>query len=923
MHILKKIGKVFLYILLGIIILLFVVGLFLDPIAKRVLENQVAKADEGQYSLSLDAVDVSVLGGNFRMHGMRFETDTVHSETPPVAFVTADEIAIEGVSWLTYLLDDRLQTDRIFFDNLNVAVYARVTQEQEDQEQEEEQKPFRLEDLDIYPTIEDQVERVHLRDLGFNDISLTLVNVTSQDTLNFDARELNLDSDNILIDANKLITDSRAFYATYINFEGHDVIIERTGNRKLQAETGFLRFRTDEEMMHILVQEMQFMESGLQEQDTMMYAALENFSLTNLDMKRLQDERTGHIEQIRLNSLNFINNNVAAPDTTAKADTAQQNQQMNLAELSFGENMPEVMDRLELDELDIIDVNARQGNMLRLENFDLQAHRIVVDENSAFAQNRFLHAGEMESELGLLAVSMGEPMMHLTMAGFAMEVDQGVGNIGFRELQVVPEEKPDAEMWFEADLGPLNVIGLDTRNIPQKEFSIDSIAIETPEIVAHMAPAENAETQQQEEFTAPDLYPAIAGVLDRFHLGKFALIGADITLSGMEAIEEEFHIPALYLQLRDVLIAEGTAYEGNRVLHTEDIAFRVEDLNYHLPESGYEVNLEYARFSTFEQFLELGKVGYNYEDDAKKGAILKEEQESMLMRVKNDHLRIDGLDFQQLVMNQAFFAGSVKAEGLDLYVYMDNNYPAEEETEKAAQEAAGPAAKKLPQEMLKNLEIPLNLNNFSLRSGNIVYEQMLADADTAGQMEVTDFFVTAENITNQERVYRNKPEMILKAGGKIMDDGPFETEIVFDMLSNTNQTKITGTVDSLDMTKLNEFTTYTSRLAISSGQLHTLNWDFEANEEQASGKMEMSYEDLSMKISESTGSDTTGILKDIGAFLANNLVLETDVPAEDPEEPEVVEVEVEKEDDMGFVDLYVQSLMDGLLEMMLTISFLL
>lgn len=923
MQILKKIGKIFLYIILGIIILLFIAGLFLDPIAKRVLEDQVANADEGQYSLSLESVDVSVLGGNFRLHGMRFETDTAHSETPPVAFVTADEIAIEGVSWLTFLLEDRLQTDRIFFDNLNLAVYARVTQEQEEEEEEEEQPPFRLENLDIYPIIEEQVDRVRLRDLGFNDISLTLVNVTSQDTLNFDARELNLNSDDILIDANKLITDSRAFYATYINFEGHDVKIERTGNRLLQAETEFLRFRTDEEMMQILVQEMHFLESGLQKQDTMMYVSLQDFSLTNLDMKRLQDERTGHIEQIRLNSLSFINNNVAAPDTAVMADTAQQDQQMNLAELSFGENMPEVMDRLELDELDIIDVNARQGDMLRLEDFDLQAHRIVVDENPAFAENRFLHAGEMESKLGLLAVSMGEPMMHLTMAGFAMEVDQGVGSISFTELQAVPEEKPEDEMWFQAELGPLNVISLDTRNIQNRQFSIDSIALESPKITAHMPPAEKEEVEEEVKYEAPDLYPAIADVLDQFHLRKFAVIGADITLSGMEVIEEEFRIPALYLQLRDVLIAEGTAYEGNRVLHTEDIAFRVEDLNYHIPESGYEVKLDYARFSTFEQFLELGEMDYSYEDKAKNVEILEEEQDNMLMSVKNDYFRIDHLNFQQLVRNQAFFAGSMRAEGLDLYVYVDDNYPLEEETEKAAEEAAGPAAKQLPQDILKNLETPLNLENFTLRSGNIVYEQMLADADTAGRMEVTDFFVAAENVTNQREQYRQNREMTLRAGGKIMDDGAFKTEMVFDMLSDTNQARITGTVDSLDMTELNEFTTYVSRLAISSGQLHTLNWDFEADEVLARGKMEMSYEDLSIKISEGVGSDTTGVLKDIGAFLANNLVLETDVPAEDPKEPEVVEVEVENEEDMGFVDLYVQALMDGMLEMMLTISFLL
>lgn len=919
MSVLKKIGKVFLYIILGIVILLFVVGLFLDPIAKKVLENQVANADEGQYSLSLDAVDVSIIGGNFRMHGMRFETDTAHSETPPVAFVAADEIAIEGVSWLTYLLNNRLRTDRIFFDNLELAVYARTSLEQ-DNDQQENQSSFRLEDLDIYPTIEEQIDRIRLNDLSFNDISLTLVNVTSQDTLNFNAQELNLNSDNVLIDANKLFTDSRSFYATYINFEGKEVLLERSGNRLMKVETDFLRFRTDEEMMQIMVQEMSFLESGLQQQDTMMFVGLQDFSLTNMDMHRLAEERTGHVENIQLIGLNFINNNQLASDT-ANADTSRQSQEMSLADLSFGENMPEVMDRLELDELDIRDLYARQGSMLRLEDFDLQAFNMVVDEKSAFAENRFLHAGELESSLGKLALSMGDPMLHFTMADFALDVKQGIGDIGFRKLQAIPEEKPENEMWFEAAFGPFNLMSLDTRNLVNRQLAIDSIALGSPEIMANIPPAEDSVVEA--EFTAPDLYPAIADVLDQFYLRKFAVIGADITLSGMEALGDEFRIPALYLQLRDVLVAEGTAFKGKRVLHTEDIAFRVEDIDYHFPENGYEVKLDYARFSTFEQFLELGKLSYGYEDDGENQEILKAEEDRMLMSVKNDRFRVDKLDFQQLVRNQAFFAGAIEANGLDLYMYVDNNYPLEEEAEAKAAEAAGPAAKEMPQELLKNLDTPLHLESFSLNSGNIVYEELLEGADTAGRMEITKFFVDAENITNQQKQFRQNSEMSLKIGGRIMDDGPFETSMVFDMLAESNDARLTGNIDSLDLTTLNEFTTYTSRLALRSGQLHTLNWDIEADSEDASGTMEMHYENLNMRISGSEDSDTTGVLKDVGAFLANTLVLETDVEAEDPEGPEEVEVEVEKEDKDGFLDLYVKSLADGLLELMLTISFLL
>jgi hypothetical protein len=923
MEIAKKIGKVVLYIILGIFILLIVISLFIDPIAKRFLENQVAKADEGQYSLRLDEVDISLLRGNFRMHGLRFETDTAHHETPPIAFVTANEIAAEGVSWLTFLLEEKLLLDEIRLDQLEVALYARQSLA-ETEEEEEDPSPFRLRNLDIYPALKDQVDRLRLRDLTLNDISLTLANVTTQDTLNFNARELRADSDDILIDADKLFTDNRAFYATYINFEGEDISVAISGNRSLEYETGFLRFNTDEEMMKILVQELRFMESGIQRQDTMMYAALENFSLTNLDMQRLQEERTGYIENIRLTGFDLVNNHAPAPDTL------EDEQQIDFAELSFGAEMPEVMDRLELEELDIQHVSLRQRNMLTMEDFNLHAFKMVVDETPAFAQNRFLHAQEMESSLEHLALSMGatnEPMLHINLAGLAMEVQEGVGNIGFQELQVNPGEKPDDEFWFEARIGPLNVFRLDTRQLIDRQLSVDSIAIETPQILAHMAAQEQEmpreRPQQEQEAMAPDLYPAIADFLNSFRLGKLAVIGADIELSGMEGFEEKVRFPAMYMQLRDVLIAEGTAFEGKRVLHSEDIAFRVEDIDLTLPDDIYHLKFDFARFSTFEKFFEVGGFTYNY-GDQKKQDILEDIAGNMLMSVKNKHFRIDNLNFQELIKNQAFLAEDIQAEGLELYVFVDEHFPLEEEVEKTAEEAAGPeGATKMPQEMLKHLDIPIYLGSLDLSSGHIIYEELLEGADTAGVMELTEFFLKADNITNQQNRLQENGDMILRAGAKVMDDGKFQTEMVFDMDSDANEVLISGTVDSLDLTTLNRFTTYTSRLALSSGQLHTLNWDIKADEENASGKMEMAYEDLNIRISEGVGSDTTGVLKDIGAFLANKLVLESDVPAEDPEEPEVVEVEAEKEEEQGFIDYYVETLVDGLLDLMLTISFLL
>ena len=181
MKILKKAGKILLYIIAGLVVLLFVAGLFIDPIAKNLLEKQVNKAAEGQYTLVLDDLDVSILGGDVELYGVRLDTDSTNSAAPPIVFLTADEIVLDDVTWLTYLLDQRLIVDRVFLDNLDVNLYAKtIAQEQGKQDTSSNPGPFKLEQLDIYPAIKQQIDRFHLKDLGLAEISLTLVNTSSQ-----------------------------------------------------------------------------------------------------------------------------------------------------------------------------------------------------------------------------------------------------------------------------------------------------------------------------------------------------------------------------------------------------------------------------------------------------------------------------------------------------------------------------------------------------------------------------------------------------------------------------------------------------------------------------------------------------------------------------------------------------------------------
>lgn len=897
MHIVNKIGKVFLYILLGILVLLLVVSLFVDPVAKRMLEKQVSNAAKGQYSLELNEVDISLLRGNFRLKGISFETDTAEAENAPVVFAEITEVAAEGVSWLTYLLDQELLMDRIYLDDMELRVKARSMKK------DTTQSPFRLEQLNIYQDIKDQIDRIHLKDLGLNRISFELINVSTQDTLQFQADKLGLYSDDILIDANKVFTDSRAFYSTRIDLDSKNLLVKRTGNKRFLGQADVLKFDTREDKMGIQAQELNFLQNGKDYKDTLLFASLQEFELSELDLKKVQEENTGHLQKIALSELELINNMATQPDTTASPDTAQST---NLTQLSLGENLPEIMDRLELEELDIKHVNYRQGNMLRMEGAVLSAQQIVLDEQAAFAENRFLHASTMESSFDSLSLSMGASKLYLTMTGFEMNIEEGVGNLRFRQLQAKTDVKKQDTTWFEAEVGPLNIYSLNTRDIPDQQLAIDSIAIQDPEVMLHI-PQSSSQTSGSQQSTADlSLYPAIQGMLDSLLLRKLAIIGGDIQVTGMGGSYNGVHVPAVYLQLRDVLIAEGTAFAGKRMLHSEDIALRMENIRYLMPDNVYTVHLDLFRLSTFEQFLEAKNFRYGYNENYEK--VLNGPKTNTIYQLENQNFLITGLDYQQLIQHKGFFAKTIQSEGLDFYLYTDHNKPHEEQQQTQA----------MPQKILKQIEKPFYLEALEVEGAHLTYEELVSGADSSGLVEITDVAVLAENLTNVQSILRKEPEIPVQVNGMLMGNGAFESQMVVHMRSDSNLVTFSGHLDTLEVTKMNRLTQYTSRLAFESGMIYEINWDIKANNEKATGSLEMSYDNLDIQLSEKDAPDTTGLLKNVGSFLANNLVLESDVAPKSSEEPAKAEFS-EKREEEGFPNYVIQALVSGFLEIMVTI----
>ena len=924
MHTLKKVGKIFLYIILGLVILLFVAGLFIDPIAKRIMIKQVDKAAGGQYSLALDDVDISILAGNVSLTGVVLETDTTDPDVPPMAFLKADEITVKGVSWLTYLLDSRLSMDRVYFNKLNVQLLARTIDST--QQQTKEEKPFRLQQLDIYPAIKEQVDRFHLKDLTLDDISLTLVNLSSQDTLLFRSKELNLKSDDILIDADKLITDNRAFYTTEMDFAGKEVSVIRNGSKSLVVEADYIKFETLNDQIGLLTQGVNYLQTDTLKIDTLMSVAFKEFLVSSPGMKKIQEDSVARIEKISMDNITIVNNFPADPDTSLTSSAPKQQQQQSLAKMSMGGSLPEFIRRVELKELDLNSISYHQGTSVLLKGANLNADNMVIDQNSAFSSNRFFHAQAMESSFNSLAVSLGQDSVYLTVADFEFFIEDGIGRLGIEEIKLKPAEKGTSAMWVDAELGAFSITGINTTSIvPDNKLVIDSIAFATPKVAFHL-PQQQSGSQAKSSSSAKNkgsqsqptdlsLYPVIEGMLESLYVRKFALVDGQIKALGLtKDLADEVLIPNIYLQISDVLIAKGTAFSEDRVLHSDDIALRVE--NIFVPMDGlYTAKLDLFRLSTSEKFVEARKFLFDYTGED--GTIPIKADTNFIISVKNDHLLVDQIDWQDLIHQQKVNIGLIRTEGLDLFFFSDENKGSSSKNSSSSKSASETPGASMPQKAIKQIDMPLYIGKFELDRGKITYKELAKGAEEAGEAKVTDISVTAANITNIPWRLRRDPILPIEISGKLMGSGDFYTDIRMDMVSDSSLVTFTGQLDTFQITKMNQFTEYTSRIGFESGKIYTLGWDIEADEELAKGTLKMSYDNLDIRISESNNPNTSGILKNVGSFLANKLVLESDV-AESSKKPEKAEFEEEREGE-DFPTYLIQGLVSGFMELMVTI----
>lgn len=260
--------------------------------------------------------------------------------------------------------------------------------------------------------------------------------------------------------------------------------------------------------------------------------------------------------------------------------------------------------------------------------------------------------------------------------------------------------------------------------------------------------------------------------------------------------------------------------------------------------------------------------------------------------ITSGRIQIRDIRIDEWFESNELVAGAILVDDLDLSISRDKNFPDKPRTEKP-----------LLNEQFLNFKFAASVDTLIWKGGSIAYREMEEEQTTFGEIEFTDISIHFSKIQN-----RNRSESIrAKAYSKLMGISDLNVEFEFSLENNAVQ-HITGDLSGMQLANLNPVLEPLAFVRIKEGQLHSLYFDFKADDAGAAGSLTAIYDDLSFRtLDQESLEESTG--NNIISYLANAVVVRSSNTENDTR---TGDIDFEREKDRSMFSYWWKSLRTGI-----------
>ncbi|MGI8892484.1 MAG: hypothetical protein ACR2GN_03390 [Bacteroidia bacterium] len=411
---------------------------------------------------------------------------------------------------------------------------------------------------------------------------------------------------------------------------------------------------------------------------------------------------------------------------------------------------------------------------------------------------------------------------------------------------------------YEMNLASLRVSGINIiKLIRNNEFRISGLSIKLPVIKIYNNPEISPEKEDDKaKFT---LYSLFSPGLNLVEIDKIEISGGSIEMitTGKDSTTT-MHIYNLNTGFHEILIDSTHGASGEKLFSAEKMDFSTDSIFTTLDNGIYHLTAHNLVSSSDKNFFSITNIvlepqvakfdfahQYGYENDR--------------IDLLIDDILIENASLVDMIQSETIKAGKITINKFNMHVFRDKRLKLAD------------VYKKLPQEMLRDLSVPVQIDTLEMVGARISYEEFPDTGDEAGNIFFSNIDATVYNINNKQE---DNAEIKINAIGYIYGTSRLDANFNIPVYSENNLFYFSGSLEQTNATIFNEMSIPIGGVRIESAIIQKMEFKAQANTTHSQGTMKLYYDNLEVKIRD----QETGKRKGLQSFLANLLVVKNSNP---------------------------------------------
>lgn len=448
--------------------------------------------------------------------------------------------------------------------------------------------------------------------------------------------------------------------------------------------------------------------------------------------------------------------------------------------------------------------------------------------------------------------------------------------------------KPDTAVYnrrVKAHLAPNNLVELHVKRLVlshihpfslyfHHKLDIGRITLREPELKVSYQLNHAKDTTTKDTRTT---WQKISKSLKSIHIG-------DIILSDVKLKYEDYsghklaisELKEMNLSATDLLIDSATQTDKSRLLYCRDIVAELNNYSGHSPDGLYTYKIKSLRLSTKTSKLNIDGIDLH----PIKAKAFFDKSDNDRFDVHLDSLQLNRFDYLSYHKYRIINASHMMLANGSLNLFSNPKY-IPKKTDRV---------RTYPNFGLKEIRSDLNIDTIDVKHINVSYTEFNQQSDKAGTLTFNNSSGRFLNITTNQAALKKNNICTVYLSSYFMNRGKLNVHFAFNLTADNVPFSYKGNIGGMDLQTINPAIMPLGLIKINSGKLDRFDFDINADNNVAKGRISVQYSDLKVTVLKADTANDKLKRMTIASLFANVLVLKHNNPDHPGEIPRAFNV---------------------------------